>query len=209
MAATSLDSRVRGNDGLARAVLLAAALLPATAQAVVVDDLQVTKNGDRYRVTMKVQLDTPADAAYAVFADYANLPRINHAVKKAAVLPETTSPEVSRLQTQLRMCFSFFCRTLDQVQDMRRMPESPGGRLSAQVIAERSDLRYGQADWRVSDGASAAQSLLEFSAELEPKFWIPPLIGPWIMERKLRQEAVQTSEGIERLARESPAHAAP
>lgn len=190
-------------------LLLTALLLPAAAQAVVVDSLQVTQHGDRYRVAMKVQLDAPADAAYAVFSDYQNLPRINAAVKQARVLPETTSPDISRLQTQVRMCFSFFCKTLDQVQDMRRMPETPGGRLSARVIAERSDLRYGEANWRLSDGASATQSLLEFSAELEPRFWIPPLIGPWIMERKLRQEAIQTSQGIERLARESLAHAAP
>ncbi|WP_428311905.1 SRPBCC family protein [Hydrocarboniphaga sp.] len=204
-----LDSRLRGNDGLAWALLLAALLSPATAQAVVVDRLEVTQHGDRYRVEMKVQLEASADSAYAVFADYDNLPRINTAVKKAAVLPETTSPDVSRLQTQVRMCFSFFCKTLDQVQDMRRMPESPGGRLSAKVIAERSDLRYGEASWRLSSGATAAQSQLEFTAELEPKFWIPPLIGPWVMQRKLRQEAIQTSEGIERLARDSIAHAAP
>ncbi|WP_299697383.1 SRPBCC family protein [Hydrocarboniphaga sp.] len=189
--------------------MLVAMLLPAAAQAVVVDSLQVTQDGDRYRVAMKVQLDASADAAYAVFADYQNLPRINAAVKQAQILPETTSPEVSRLYTQLRMCFSFFCKTLDQVQDMRRMPETPGGRLSAKVISERSDLLYGQADWRLSDGKTATQSLLEFNAELEPKFWIPPLIGPWIMQRKLRQEAIQTSEGIERLAHESVAHAAP
>ena len=174
------------------------------AQAVVVDSLAVTQDGSRYRVAMKVQLDASADAAYAVFADYRNLPRINPAVTQAQVLPETTSPEVSRLHTQLRMCFSFFCKTLDQVQDMRRIEEKPGGRLSARVLPDRSDLRYGQADWRLSDCGSqtAAKSCLEFTAELEPRFWIPPLIGPWVMERKLRQEAIQTSQGIERLARE-------
>jgi hypothetical protein len=187
---------------------LLTALLPAAAHAVVVDSLQVTQHGDRYRVAMKVQLDAPADAAYAVFTDYQNLPRINGAVKQAQVLPETTSPDVSRLHTQLRMCFSFFCKTLDQVQDMHRTQESVGGKLSAKVLPDRSDLSYGQADWRLSEGSSATQSVLEFDAELEPKFWIPPLIGPWVMERKLRQEAIQTSQGIERLARESVAHAA-
>lgn len=181
-------------------LLILAAALPATARAVQVDSLEVTQNGARYRVTMKVKLDVPADRAYAVFTDYENLPRINPAVKQITLLPESTSPDTSRLYTQMRLCFSFFCKTLEQVQDMRRIEQPPGGRLSASVLPERSDLRYGQADWSVRD--CAPQACLDFSAELEPKFWIPPLIGPWVMERKLRQEAVQTSEGIERLARE-------
>jgi hypothetical protein len=183
---------------------LIALVLPITAQAVVVDSLRVTQDGARYRVAMKVQLDASADAAYAVFTDYRNLPRINPAVTQVQVLPETSSPDMSRLHTQLHLCFSFFCKTLDQVQDMHRIAERPGGRLSARVLPDRSDLRYGQADWRLSDCGQppAASSCLEFTAELEPRFWIPPLIGPWLMERKLRQEAIQTSQGIERLARE-------
>lgn len=195
---------------LPQLLLAAALLLPATAQAVVVDSLQVTQNGARYRVAMKVQLAAPARAAYAVISDYQNLPRLNPAVQKAQLLPESTQPEMTRLQTRVRMCFSFFCKTLDQVQDMRASPEIAGGRISASVLPERSDLRYGQADWRIVEcGDSAASSCLEFSAELEPRFWIPPLIGPWVMERKLRQEALQTSEGIERLARERVAAATP
>jgi len=193
-------------ERLLATLLAALLLLPANAQAVVVDSLQVTQQGARYRVAMKVQLDASADAAYAVFTDYANLPRINPAVTLAQVLPETTSPDLSRLHTQLHMCFSFFCKTLDQVQDMRRIAERPGGRLNARVLPERSDLRYGEANWHVGNcepsQPTGARSCLEFSAELEPRFWIPPLIGPWVMERKLRQEAIQTSQGIERLARE-------
>jgi hypothetical protein len=184
-----------------------AALLPASAEAVVIDSLQVSQDGARYQVTMKVQLDAPADAAYSVFTDYGNLPKINPAVVKATVLPETTSPEVSRVHTQVRVCFSFFCKTLNQVQDMRRYAEPPGGRLNAQVLPDRSNLRFGVADWQLRDCSPRAPACLDFKAVLEPDFWIPPLIGPWIMERKLRQEAIQTSQGIERLAKASAAAA--
>lgn len=183
------------------------ALLPATAAAVAVESLAVTRNGAHYRVTMKVQLDAQADRAYAVFTDYDNLPRINPAVKLVKLLPETTSPDVTRLYTRMQLCFSFFCRTLEQVQDMHRIEQPPGGRLSATVLPDRSDLRYGQADWTVRE-CGPQRACLDFVAELEPKFWIPPLIGPWVMERKLRQEAVQTSQGIERLARETGGAAA-
>ena len=36
---------------------------------------------------------------------------------------------------------------------------------------------------------------------MEPDFWVPPLIGPWVIKRTMREQAITTSEGIERLAR--------
>ena len=178
------------------------ALSGTPAHAVIVDDLQVSQQGARYRVTMQVQLDVDADAAYAVFADVGNLPRINPAVTMARALPESTLPKVRRVQTQVRLCISFFCRTLNQVQDMRYQGLPPGGRVGAEVLADRSDLRFGRADWQLYACGDDPQrhSCLRFDAELEPRFWVPPLIGPWVIERKLRQEAIQTSQGIERLA---------
>lgn len=186
-----------------RLALLAALLVAGEARAVEVDTLDVSRNGDRYRVAMQVRLDTSADRAFAVFSDYNNLPRLNPAVKE--IRYENDSPAgADRLYARLRLCFSFFCRSLQQTQDMYREPGPNGGRLSAVVLPERSDLHYGSAVWTIDRCASNAQTCLSFVAELEPKFWIPPVIGPWVMERKLREEALQTSQGIERLAKALP-----
>ncbi len=170
------------------------------AHAVDVDTLDVQRDGSRYRVTMDVRLDAEADAAYRIFADPANLPRINPAVRHAEVLAGAATGS-TRLLTEVHVCFSFFCRTLRQVQDMRQQPQSPGGWLYADVLPDRSDLRFGQARWHLQACETPARTCLRFEATLEPRFWVPLLIGPFLMQRKLRQEAVQTSEGIERLAR--------
>lgn len=181
-------------------VALVAALAPVVAQAVAVDTLTVAKNDGRYRVDLQVRLDTAADSAYAVFTRYNNLPLINPAVKEVRI--ESGAPDdATRVYTRMHLCFSFFCRTLEQVQDMRLLPAPEGGRVTADVIPEKSDLLYGKAQWRIGRCPTSPETCLEFHAELEPKFWIPPLIGPWLMERKLRQEAIQTSQGIERLAK--------
>ena len=69
------------------------------------------------------------------------------------------------------------------------------------VLPQMSDLRYGLARWRMSACADdRRRTCLEFKAELEPDFWVPPLIGPWLIQRKLHQEAIVTAEGIEKLA---------
>lgn len=168
------------------------------ASAYQLDHLDVQRHSARYQVDLRVRLEVPASDAYAAFADVKRLPAINPAVKVARWMPG--APEgASRIYTDIRVCVSFFCRHLVQVQDMRYHAGSNGGAISAQVIPELSNLRFGEAHWTLDD--CAGRTCLSFAATLEPAFWIPPLIGPWLMQRKLREEAMQTSAGIEREAR--------
>jgi len=81
---------------------------------------------------------------------------------------------------------------------MRYAPRPDGGDLHAEVLPAQSDFSYGRADWQFRPAGTSTH--LRFSAELEPAFWVPPLLGPWLVERSLREEAERTSAGIERLA---------
>ncbi len=159
-----------------------------------IDHLQVTHVGQRYQVVMHARMDTTAARAYAVFTDYARLPEINDAILSALPI-EGAAAGAQRLRTQVRICVFRFCWVLEQVQDMRKTPPE---QLSADVIPELSNLRYGKAAWRIWDDGGRAS--LTFEAVVEPDFWVPPLIGPWVIERKLRQEAIDTANGIERIA---------
>ncbi|MGQ0698716.1 MAG: SRPBCC family protein [Panacagrimonas sp.] len=182
------------------ALLVAAALTGAggTASAFELHEITVVHAGERYRIEMSVSLDVPARDAFGVFSDVSKLPQINPSVREARVLRENISAGL-RVYTNVRMCISFFCRHLEQVQDMQFLPDGTGGEIRADVLPERSDLRYGRAHWTLKD--CAGRTCLKFDAELEPDFWVPPLIGPWLIQRKLRSEAMETSDGIERLAR--------
>ncbi len=158
------------------------------------EHLEVTHVGKRYQVVMHARMQTSAARAYAVFTDFTRLPEINDAIIKAQPIAGA-APGAQRLHTQVRVCFLRFCWVLDQVQDMRIQPPEA---VTADVVPDLSNLRYGKASWRIWDERGEAS--LVFEAVLEPDFWVPPLIGPWIMERKLRQEAIDTAEGIERIA---------
>ncbi|MGQ0502109.1 MAG: SRPBCC family protein [Panacagrimonas sp.] len=177
--------------------LLLAVTVGGEALAFELLDIAVERADARYRVHMSVTLDASARAAYEVFSDVTQLPRINPAVLEARTLPEPVAAG-QRVMTRVRVCISFFCRQLRQVQDMQFLPGATGGEIRAEVIPERSDLRYGRASWSLEDCGHRA--CLRFDAELEPDFWVPPLIGPWLIQRKLRGEAMETSAGIERLA---------
>lgn len=177
-----------------------ASLLVLPAGAFDIQSVHVDHQGDRYQVSMRVTLDAPASDSYAVFSDPALLRQVNPAIREVEVLEER-GPGLRRVRTRVRACVALFCRHLVQVQDMRYRPAIDGARIiDAQVLPERSDFRYGQAAW-IFRACESNRTCLAFDAELEPAFWVPPLIGPWLIERKLRDEAIETSRGLERLAR--------
>ncbi len=158
------------------------------------EHLEVTHVGKRYQVVMHASMETQAEKAYAIFTDYSRLPEINTAIIKVEPIEGALAP-AQRIHTQVKVCVMGFCRVFDQIQDMHKTPPE---HLRADVIADVSNLRFGRASWRIWDEAGRAK--LIFEAVVEPDFWVPPLIGPWLIERKLASEAVDTANGIERLA---------
>jgi hypothetical protein len=181
----------------ALAVLTGAGPMPAHAAAL--EHISVQRDESRYRMELSARLDAPLDRSFAVFSDYRQLPKINDAVERIE-LRDGATPPAQRLYTRVRVCVWLFCTHLDQVQDIVRVDAAGTRGLHADVLPQQSNLRYGSADWRMHD--CRGDTCLEFAAELEPDFWVPPLIGPWAIERAMRREAVQTAQGIERMAQQ-------
>lgn len=181
------------------ALASAAVLMAAPSFAVEIEQVDVARKDARYHVALRVRLDAPATASWAAFANPLHLPRINPDVREVRLL-DARGAEQLRAYTLVEVCVALYCRRLEQVQDLRYEHRAQGGVASAEVLPALSDFRYGRARWVFR--ACEQRTCLDFEAELEPAFWVPPLIGPWLIQRKLREEAIETSQGLERLARE-------
>lgn len=173
-------------------------LWAASAGAAQVDRVEVERKGGRFRVEMHTRLSVPPQAAYDVFSRFEDLPRINPSVRRASILGQEGAD--TRVETRLRVCIAFFCPKFTMTQDMRGGAEGDTFTLRAAVVPERSDFRYGLGTWTFAPCGDGTR--LSFVSELEPGFWIPRLIGTWLMKGEMRHQAVRTSEGIERLARQ-------
>lgn len=176
---------------------LCATLLARPAPAFDVESVDVARANPRYRVALQVRLNVPARSSWATFVNPLNLPQINPAVREVRVM-DRRGTQATRLYTRVEICIALVCRRLEQVQDLRYTPRADGGEMQADVIPQLSDFRYGHARWHFRD--CDAQTCLSFEAELEPAFWVPPLIGPWLIQRTLHAETIKTSRGLERLA---------
>lgn len=152
-----------------------------------------------YQIELIATLNVTAEDAWAVFTDFENLKRINPAIQKTEVLSPDSAQDQS-LATAVRVCVWFYCRLINQVQAVSMQPgnESTEYRMAATIQPEVSDFKSGNADWSFKN--CSGKTCLQFAATLQPKFWVPPVIGPWLIGRKLEAEALETSLGIEREA---------
>ena len=61
-----------------------------------------------------------------------------------------------------------------------------------------SDFHTSLESWRFQSEGTG--TLVAYDFEFEPKFWIPPLIGPYMLAEKLRKDSVRAINRIEAIA---------
>jgi hypothetical protein len=180
---------------MVRTVLLGVVLLAAsTAFAMHVLEVGAARHGERYTMAAEVHVRAPPNTVFRLLADYDRWTRLSPAIRQSRELVAFADGR-HRVESVTRACVIFFCSEVHQVQDVREFARR---RIIATTLPLRSDLRYGMVRWRIE--ADGTGSRLFVNVELEPNFWVPPLIGPWMIDRAMRQRVMEISSSIERLS---------
>jgi len=174
-----------------KGLVIAILLVPVLAQAGRILHSSASVEDGIYRVSVVASINAPPDTVLRTITDYAHLTAINPSILESSVL-QTFSPNRYRVRTQMRVCILVFCRNVLQVQDVEQLDNT---RLVADIVPEYSDFRAGRAEW-VLEG-SRDRTVLNFSAWVEPSFWVPPVIGAWLFRRKIVSEMLATSSYME------------
>ena len=144
---------------------------------------------------MDVILNADKDKVYAVVTDYEHLNRISEVLVESALLSEPGAVP-KRRKLVIESCVVVFCFKIDMVEDVEEIGNE---KIIATIVPELSDIKYGKTEWLVT-ATEDGRSRIRFHGEEEPGFWIPPVIGPILMKRKMLSEVKETIEQIERLA---------
>lgn len=175
------------------------ALACVRAEAASIETLTTQRDGDRYAVSLRAHLDVSALTAYALFADVANWKRLSPDLRWIEILDQHRDGAME-LSTAFQACLLWYCGVIYGMPDVFFMQRTDGGDIYLTLRPHVGDFRAGEAHWRFR--GSSAGTELQFTAEVEPAFTVPPIIGPWLMTRWLRSEALQTSMNVEGLAHE-------
>ena len=155
----------------------------------------VEHEGNEYRLKLTMQVEAGQKDVLALLTDHDNFHEISEVLIESGRLQDGPGDKTRR-RVVVETCIVFFCFRAVMVEDME---EFSGGRLLAIMIPEESDFGYGRTEWQVNP-VGADRSEIIYRCELQPDFWIPPVIGPYLLKRKMVKEARDTILNMERLA---------
>ena len=173
---------------------VALALQSLSSQAAELLDVQVDLQDKRYRLYSEVQFEVGPKALYDLLIDYEKFERFTSAIVESR---NVDPDERGRPGFYARMqgCVLLFCKSFIRNGYLLLTPIAE---IVAVADPEESDFNFSRERWQlIPDGTG---TLMIYDFEMEPAFWVPPVIGPYFIQRTLRRGAHRAVDRIEALA---------
>ena len=155
---------------------------------------KVEHTDKQYFISLEIIINADSQRVYKILTDYENLTKLSDGIEDSQLI-YSLSDNDHRVMVKTKACVTFFCKTINQVQDVEELPNMV---IITTSLPEKSDVDYAHARWKIT--AEDGLTRINFNSDLKPSFWIPPLIGPPLIERTLRNEALAVINGLEKLA---------
>ena len=158
-------------------------------------DVTVELRGERYRLISETYLDVSREALYAVLTDFEKFEKFTSAIVESR---NTGPDERGRPGFYARMqgCVLLFCKSFIRTGYLLL---SPIAEIVAIANPDESDFKFSRERWQLIPDGDGTIMIYDF--ELEPAFWVPPVIGPYYIQRALRGGAERAVGRIEALAK--------
>jgi hypothetical protein len=183
-----------------RTVAAAAALLAASAlaAAATIDALDVVRRHGVYSLEANVRLDATPESIYAVLTDFDEnaYSRISRVYKESRYL-EPAADGTPIVYTRMEGCALWHCMTLERTE---RLTTDAPRYIKSVALPEGSNFKHAMSEWLLERDGDGTR--MRYRLEMEPDFFVPPIIGPWYFKRTLSQGGLRAVGRIERLARE-------
>lgn len=177
-----------------RLALLALALASAFEATAEVRSTGISHTGERYHVTVTSHVPAPLRRVMALLTDYAGFKRLHPMVVASELIGHEGAG--ARVRTTYRDCpIVFYCVEFSHTSLFTRVHE---GLLLARADPAASDFAYGRFEWTARPEGDGTR--LTFLSEVEPEFWVPPIIGGWVLKHRLTEVAEEIHETIKALA---------
>lgn len=162
------------------------------------DTLQtkVTRQGRVLQVRSTLAADVPASTCFAVLADFDRLEEFIPGLVSSDVVSAPGDPIVLRQLGDAKA--AFFRVALDVTLAVRVHPPE-------RIEFERIDgnLRQMQGAWTVAGNEHHCD--IAYRADIEPAFWVPPLIGPRLMRNQVEAQLEGLLQELHRRSGAGPA----
>lgn len=177
-----------------RAACLCLLFVSLSAVAAEMRSVEVDRVEGRYVMHSEVWFAAGVEAVYAVFLDYDLSTQFSGAIVEARNIAPGEDGRPG-FYVRNRGCVLFFCTSFERYGYLEHEPYTI---IRASIDPETSDFHLSNESWRFRrDGAG---TVVTYDLEFEPKFWVPPLIGPYVIKQKMRHRGDEAVDRIEAIA---------
>lgn len=170
------------------ALLLSAAQLAVAAEPI---ELQVDRIGPLLQVRATIVTAATAEVCYAVIADFDRLAEFIPGLRSSRIVSEPGQPLELRQIGQTTLGLSRY--TIDVTL---ALTTDPPREITFTRVA--GNLRVMNGRWQVQ--GDAAHCEIDYRAELQPEFWVPPLVGTLLVRRQVQAQLQGLKAEIDRRA---------
>jgi len=149
-------------------------LLAAAVAAQAEPEIKIGSRGGVISIQIGLQIPADAATAWQVLTDYDHLAEFLPNLRASRVISAPGEP--LQIEQLGETGFLFFSFSIDVVLEIA---ESPPRTLGFRAI--RGNMRRMRGEWRIMPADAGIR--MEYESEMEPDFWVPPLIGPAVIRR--------------------------
>jgi hypothetical protein len=156
--------------------------------------MEFWKQDNEYHLRSSSIIDAPPELIINTLLDYNHFYRLSSGIKETRYLdPDPDGTPVAF--TLIESCVLFFCK---QIKKTERILFASDSEIELEADPVRSDFKFMRSRW--STRIEAGQTILSYDMDMQPEFWIPPLIGTWAIKRKLYNSAMNMARRMEKMA---------
>ena len=154
-----------------------------SANGVEVLSVHVESEGKRYHMLGESVIQATPEFIFNTLMDYDNFHRLASGIAETRFLA-SENPGQLLGYTRIDSCVLFFCKSVEKVETIHA---TPFREIATEAIPEKSDFVFNKSRWLLEDSDEGTH--VTYEAEIEPDFWMPPLITKWAIRYKLRKSA--------------------
>jgi ribosome-associated toxin RatA of RatAB toxin-antitoxin module len=159
-------------------------------------DVQVELRNKRYRLYSEVHFSVSREALYELLIDYEKFEKFTSAIVESRNI-EPDEKGRPGFYARMEGCVFLFCKSFIRNGYLLLTPIVE---IVAIANPDESDFKFSRERWQLIPNGEGTLMIYDF--EMEPAFWVPPVIGPYFIRRTLRRGAGRAVNRIEVLALE-------
>lgn len=147
---------------------------------------------DKFIIKAVGIVNSSPENVFALLTDYANLTQLSPKFIESTILKKNDN--VTTVRIIIKGCVWIFCR---QIINTQNVISKPIQHIQAITIPIASNLKFGKMLWDIQEDGSGSK--IEYHAEIELDFFIPPFVGIYFTKRTMLEEAKIFIDNVEKL----------